>query len=574
MASTRGILRLAPIAFLGAIAWGCAPSRSESDVAGVEAESGSRPDTGTAAEPPTTAPAFRHQAIPFRYDRGLSGVALPPEATGGGVGMLDYDGDGDLDLFFAQGVSLAKGSAARPPADCLLRNDGGGTFVDVSECVHLTSRGYGQGVCVADYDGDGDPDVFVTRYGGNTLWRNDGGTFSDATDEAGLAHASWSLGAAFFDYDGDGDLDLFVANYFAFDPAKAPFDRDPQGRPRYGFPRGWTGLPDLLYRNDGDGRFTDATAQAGVAGKGRGMGCLAADFDGDGRMDLLVANDAEPNALWRNQGDGTFAEIASASGIAYNGRGKTEANMGIARGDTDDDGLPDVLITHYVDEHDTLWRPQRTSGGGLVFDDQTIASGLGADSRPMTGWGVSMGDFDHDGRLDLLITNGHIRHDPARPYPRANPPLLWKGLPGGRFSNVSARGGPYFSGLYEGRGLACGDLDADGDLDAVIVPLDGPAVVLWNETPSPGRSVMIDLLGNSPNTDAIGATVTATIGDRIQVRSIDGGGGYISSHARAIHFGIGSADSVDRIEVRWPSGKVSVKENVKAGSRLRWPEGP
>ena len=554
------------LACLALIAAGCEPSRSGP----VPSPSGAAAPSPSLAE---TSPAFRAQELPFRYEPGLSGVALPVETTGGGVGMLDYDSDGDLDLVFAQGVPLPVGKSPAPPSDGLLRNDGDGQFTDVSAQVGFVSKGYGQGVCVADYDGDGDPDVYITRYGANTLWRNDGGTFADATEPAGVGGDSWSLGSAFFDADGDGDLDLFVSNYFAFDPAKAPFERDAQGRPRYGLPEGWGGLPDILYRNDGDDHFTDVTAASGVSDSARGMGCLAADFDGDGRMDVLVANDAEANGLWHNKGDGTFEDVAPAWGIAYNGQGKHEANMGIARGDTDDDGLPDILVTHYLNEHDTLWRPLVSASGGVVFDDQTQASSLALDSRPLTGWGIALADFDQDGRLDFLVTNGHIRAEDDQTYRLENPPLLWKGLPRGRFANVTARAGPYFAGRYQGRGLACGDLDGDGDLDAVIVPLDGPAVALWNETPEPGGSVILNLIGNAPNTDAIGASVTAKIGDRSQVRAIDGGGGYVASHAKAIHFGLGKAKQIDRAEVRWPSGEVEVREGIPAGARVRWVQG-
>jgi hypothetical protein len=529
--------------------------------------------SGTAA---TGAPIrFRAQPLPFTYERGDSGRALPVETTGGGVGLLDFDGDGDLDLFFAQGASL-KGAVppTAGPSDVLLRNDGGGKFTDVSAASGLTFRGYGQGVTVADVEGDGDPDVFVTRYGVNTLWKNEGGRFVDATESAGLAGApSWSLGAAFADLDADGDLDLFVADYFAFDPARAPFQRNAEtGAAEYGPPAEFPGLPDRLYRNDGS-RFVDVTAAAGVAASGRGMGVLAADLDGDRRPDILVANDAEPNALWRNAGDGTFTDEATVLGIAVNGAGQPEANMGIARGDADGDGVPDVLITHFYDEHDTLWRGERGPDGGRFYRDATFEAGLGTDSRPLTGWGTALADFDGDGRLDLIVAAGHIRPESNQKYRYENPPILWRGEPGGRFANVTAGAGEYFRSRHLARGLACGDLDGDLDLDVAIVHHHGPSVVLWNETPAAGRAVVLDLRGAGGNRDAIGAEVTVEAGGRTFSRAIDGGGSYLSSGDRRVHVGIGSAAAADRVTVRWPSGREESRAGLAAGRVHAWEEG-
>jgi hypothetical protein len=519
--------------------------------------------------------AFRAHELPFRYERGDTGLAWPSETTGGGVGLLDYDGDGRLDLFFAQGGALIPRGDQPRLADVLLRNLGGGRFEDVSAAVGLVPRGHGQGVTVADYDGDGDPDVYVTRYGPNTLWRNDGGRFSDVTDKAGVGCTLWSLGAAFLDYDRDGDLDLFVANYSDFDPHKAPFSRDPRtGAPRYGMPADFPGLPDVLYRNNGDGTFTEVTAHAGVAAKGRGMGCLAADFDDDGWPDILVANDAEPNALWRNRHDGTFEDVAPVWGIAVNGQGQFEANMGIARGDHDGDGRQDVVISHFFGEHATLWRDERLADGSTLFEDRTQEAGLAVDTLPTTGWGLALADFDQDGALDLVVTNGHIRPEPSQTYAYENPPLLWRNADrGGRFINVSATAGAYFAGRHLGRGLAAGDLDGDGDLDLVVVHHHAPSVILWNETPGQGNSLIVDLRGAGQNRDAIGATLAARVGDRTLVRARDGGGSYISSHDRRIHLGLGRASRVDHLEVRWPDGRVEARDGVPAGSTLIWTEG-
>ncbi len=534
---------------------------------------GTVPKTASSAPEHSVAIKFRAQDLSFRYERGETGSAWPVETTGGGVGLLDFDADGDLDLFFAQGVPLPVGKSSNPPADVLLENRGSGRFVDVSGAVGLVSRGYGQGVTVADYDGDGDPDVYVTRYGTNTLWRNDGGRFSDATAEAGVGCSLWSLGAAFADYDNDGDLDLFVANYFDFNPADAPFGRDPEtGAADYGMPARFIGQPDVLYRNEGGGRFVDVSTHAGIAAKGRGMGVLASDLDEDGRIDFFVANDAEANAFWKNRGDGTFQDLAETVGLAFNAEGQAEANMGIAHGDSNGDLLPDLLVTHFFDEHDTLWRALKGESGSVFYQDQTKEAGIAQDSRPFTGWGTALADFDDDGHLDLIASNGHIRHEPTQPYRYENPPILWRNNGRGRFANVTATAGPYFTSRHIGRGLAVGDLDNDGDLDVVIVHHHAPSVVLWNETRGESLAVTVALRGKGANRDAIGARVIAKVGSRSILRTIDGGGSYLSSNDPRLHFGLRPGERLDRIEVRWPSGAMEALENVPGGSVVRWEE--
>jgi hypothetical protein len=490
------------------------------------------------------------------------------------VGIADFDGDGRSDLFFAQGVPLPVGKDPHAPADVVLRNRGGETFEDISAPAGLVSTGYGNGVAVADFDADGFSDVYVTRYGANTLWHNAGdGSFHDVAAEAGVGCELWSLGAALADLDGDGDLDLFVANYFTFDPAEAPFARDPvTGAADYGAPASFAGQPDVLYRNNGDGRFTDITSDAGIHDDGRGMGVLASDFDGDGRIDILVANDAQNNTLWHNLGDNRFEDVALSWGVAVNAKGQTEANMGIAYGDTDGDGVPDLLISHLVNEHDTLWRG-RPRRGSMFFRDETFEAGLGLDSRRLTGWGTAFGDFDHDGMADLVVANGHIRREASQTFIYDNPPILWHNR-GGRFANVTDSAGPYFRALHMARGLAAGDLDNDGDLDLVIVHHHKPSVVLWNESPRRGASLVVELCGTGANRDAIGARLSAVVAGRSIVRTRDGGGSYISANDSRAHFGLGVATQIDQLEVRWPSGRTQSWNDLPVNCALRIIEQP
>lgn len=528
---------------------------------------------GRSATPSSGPLQFVAVDLPFQYERGESGVALPVEVVGGGVAIADFDGDQRLDLLFSQGVSLSANPSGGLRSDALLRNADGRAFQDVSVRAGMEPRGYGIGVSAADFDNDGFPDAYVTRYGRNSLWRNRGdGTFADEAAAAAVDCPLWSLGAAFADFDNDGDLDLFVANYFEFDPARAPFARDPlTGKPDYGAPPDFPGQPDVLYNNQGDGRFVDVSPQAGFdRDVGRGMGVLAADFDRDGNMDILVANDAQNNSLWHNLGDGRFRDVALSWGIAVNAAGETEANMGIAHGDSDGDRFPDLLISHLVGEHDTLWRGRAAAGDRLVFTDVTAQAGIAVDSRRFTGWGTTFADFDHDGWQDLVVTNGHLRREPHELLPYENPPLLWHNMGDGRFRNETARAGRYFADHHQGRGLAAGDLDGDRDVDLVIVQHHAPAAVLWNESAKRGDSVCFRIVGTRSNRDLVGTRLSLDDGSRVQIRSWDGGGSYLSSHSPLTHIGVSAASSV---EVTWPTGRSDRSRCLPGIVEIREPIG-
>ena len=494
---------------------------------------------------------------------------------GGGVGLIDFDGDGRLDVYAVQGGRFPGGSAGPSGGDRLFRNKGDGTFEDATERSGIAAfaRGYGHGVAVGDYDNDGHPDLFIARWRAYALYRNRGdGTFEDATGRAGLdGPRGWPMSSAFADLDGDGDLDLYVCHYLQWDPqTSAPCDYP--GRPdrhSYCVPKAFAAEPDHVYRNDG-GKFVDVTKEAGIVDQdGRGLGVVIADLDDDGRVDIFVANDMSANFLFRNLGGFKFEEVAAASGCASNAEGGYQAGMGIACGDVDGDGRPDLAVTNFYGESTTLFL---NLGKGL-FADRTVAANLAGPSRHLLGFGASFLDANDDGRLDLVQADGHVNDfRPGTPY--AMPSQLYLGVGNGRFAEVSGRAGPCWSVPRVGRGLAVGDLDDDGRQDVVIVAQGGPLALFHNGgAPDRGHSLTLRLEGRASNRDAVGARVRVTSSGRTQTAWRVGGGSFLSASDGRLHFGLGPGVAPVDVEILWPSGRVDRHAGLKADASYHLVEG-
>ena len=534
------------------------------------AAAGCGPDPPAGAGPAPPRACFRdvtaESGLAFRHVNGASGRRHFVETNGSGAAWLDFDGDGDLDLYLVQGTELPGFVATAPLRCALLRNDGvgraaGGRFVDVTESAGVGGNGcHGMAAAAADFDGDGRTDLYVTCFGPNVLYRNRGdGTFEDVTARAGTADGDrYHSSCAWGDFDGDGDLDLYVVGYvdYRVDDGKVCGDvaRGEAWR-TYCHPDMYAGIDDAVYRNDGDGRFTDVTAQAGPAGRGgKGLGVCCADFDGDGDLDLFVANDSDPNFLWRNDGGMRFTEVASAWGVDFNGEGRTQSCMGAAFGDVDADLDFDLFTVNLSNEYNTLWLLE-----GGQYRDRSYASGLAAPSMPHVGFGVVLADFDNDGDLDVAVANGHVLDNAELVLAGTTwrqPASLYWNEGGGRFRLApAAEAGSCFDEPRVGRGLAAADFDDDGDLDLLFTGNGEEARLLRNEIGSTRAWIGFDLTGTASNRDAIGAEVRVHSRGRVVMRAVRGAESYLSSHDLRVLVGLdGDPGPVDA-EIRWPGGR-------------------
>ena len=514
------------------------------------------------------------------YSGGIERKETILETTGAGCAFLDYDNDGDLDIFLMT-ASRSEGFAeGAEPSNRLYRNDGNGRFSDVTGQAGLVRSGWGQGVCAGDYDNDGWIDLYLTYYGHNVLYRNTGeGSFMEVTRKAGLytKQRLWGVGCSFLDYDRDSDLDLFVTNYIDFDPVSAPRPGENsnclwKGIPVMCGPRGLKGLPSNLYRNEGDGTFTDVSGPAGItaAGERYGLGVLVADYDSDGWPDVYVACDSTPNLLFRNNRDGTFSEMGLLAGVAYSGDGKEQAGMGVDAGDYDNDGDLDIVKTNFSDDKSSLYK----NHGDGTFSDATFEAGLGVNLAYL-GWGVGFLDYDQDGFDDIFIANGHVYpeidgHGFRSRYRQRK--VLYRNTGRSTFVDVTASSGADLLQPQTSRGIALGDFDNDGTLEILVNNENGRPSLYKNYGPR-GNWIVILAIGSRSNRSAIGTRVSAVWdGGRKLIKEVRSGGTYASQSDLRLHFGLGTAKKTD-LEVRWPDGSVEKFAGVAANQFLTIREG-
>ncbi len=536
-------------------------------LAGSIAFSGLARFAGTVPEP-----AYPFEAVPpsvsgisWAHTNGKSPEKFLPETTGAGCAFFDYDNDGWMDIYL---VNSGKCDFFNPDPllrNALCRNNRDGTFTDVTMKAGVAAGGYGQGVAVGDYDGDGFPDLYVTQYGRSILYHNNGdGTFSDVTEMAGLAAPGWASSAVWFDYDNDGRLDLFVCQFVEFSKSlNKTCGTGEEGKHGYCIPRFYNPMPSWLFHNNGDGTFTDASKASGI-GKylGKAWGVVATDLNNDGLLDLFVANDTVANFLLMNRGQGKFEEIGTQAGVAFSADGRARSGMGVDSADYDQDGWQDLFVANIDREIYSIYRNNHDE----TFDDQAPQTGVGAATRLMSGWGLKFFDYDNDGNLDLFLANGNPDDLIESLHPGVTykePPILMHNT-GRSFENVSARSGPIFATPISARGMATGDFDNDGAVDVLISVNGGPPVLLRNHAGKQNHWLGVNLVGKKSNPDAIGARVAYQSGDLKRSRMKVGGGSYLSSHDPRMVLGIGVRPKIDWLEVKWPqpSGLVERFTNL------------
>jgi hypothetical protein len=502
------------------------------------------------------------------------------ETTGTGAAIFDYDNDGWPDIFLVNGTTLEGFSAGQAPTNHLYRNNHDGTFSDVTAKAGLNATGWGQGVCVGDYDNDGWEDLYVTYYGKNRLFHNQSGVFTEIAEKAGVAGSgkAWGTGCAWVDYDRDGHLDLMIANYVDFDLATAPTPGERpscvwKGVPVMCGPRGLPGAKNILYHSRGDGTFEDVTTKAHIdqTDGHYAFSVSTLDYNDDGWPDIYVACDSTPSILYRNNRDGTFTDVAVVSGAAFNEDGREQAGMGATIGDYNGDGRPDIFKTNFSDDTSTLYR----NNGDGTFDDVTSAAGLGLYTKYL-GWGTMFLDVDNDGWPDLLLVNGHVYPEVDKNNLGSNyeePRILYHNLGKGTFADISASAGPGINMHASSRGLAVGDLWNDGRISAVITNLNAAPSLLVNQVRNSNHWIAIRTVGTKSNRDGIGARISVKAGARTLVDEVRSGSSYNSSSDMRVHFGLGSATKVDSIQIRWPSGLLERFDNLPVDSIQMLKEG-
>ncbi|HET8925351.1 MAG TPA: CRTAC1 family protein [Candidatus Acidoferrum sp.] len=491
--------------------------------------------------------------ISWVHVSGKSPEKYLPESSGAGCALFDYDNDGWMDIYLVNSGKCDFYTPDLPLRNALYRNNRDGTFTDVTQKAGVAAGGFGQGVAVGDYDRDGFPDLYVTQYGRSILFHNNGdGTFSDVTEKAGVAAPGWASSAVWFDYDNDGLLDLFVCQFVDFSKEKnKPCGIHEDGKRHYCIPKIYRPMPSWLFHNNGDGTFTDVSKTSGIASHlGKAWGVVATDINNDGWMDLFVSNDTVPNFLFVNNGKGKFIENGTEAGVAYSANGKPRSGMGLDSADFNEDGWQDLFVANLDREDFAIYRNNRDG----TFDDLAIPTGIAKATRAMSGWGLKFFDYDNDGDLDLLLANGNpddlikaLHGESAYEEPL----LLFNGT-GKSFEDVSARSGPLFTTMMSSRGLAIGDFDNDGAVDVLISVNNGAPLLLRNNAGKHNHWLGIRLVGKKCNPDAVGAKVSYQAGDLKRSRMKVGGGSYLSSHDPRIVLGLGNRDKVDWVEVKWP----------------------